>query len=168
MELIHPNSSYQRSYSQYITELGDEERYPFPLDFEYADFAALLDRLNEFRKGIKLPKGYVPSSTYWLVDKNELIGVSNLRHFLNDNIRESGGHIGLGIRPSYRGKGLGSLLMALTLEKAKAKGINEVHVHCYKENKASAAMIIANKGELESEIQDSNSDELIQRYICSI
>lgn len=170
IKLVAPDSCYQQSYHRYIQELGDEERYPFPLDFDYQDFPAYLARLKEIEQGINLPTGYVPSSTYWLVENDELIGVSNLRHHLNDTIRHTGGHIGLSIRPSHRRKGLSKTLLQLTIGKAKAMGIETVHIHCYRHNTASARMIQACGGVLESEvILDQGSEpEIIQRYLCSV
>jgi predicted acetyltransferase len=163
-ELILPRPEFEASYFAYIRELGDEERYPFPLDFEHDDFAALLRRLNDFAAGTNLPAGFVPATTFWLVQGAELVGVSNLRHHLNDRLRHNGGHIGLGIRPSYRGRGLGNLLMALTIQEARRKGITQVHIHCHKSNTASAKMITRNGGVLDSEIAEAGSDEVIQRY----
>lgn len=163
MQLIVPTAEFETSYRQYIQELGSEERYPFPLDFDHSDFPTLLARLDEFRKGVNLPEGYVRSTTYWLVQDGELMGVSNLRHYLNDRIRHVGGHIGLGVRPSRRGRGLGSALLGLTLQQARQLGIAQVHVHCYKHNEASARMIRANGGWLESEIEADG--KLVQRYL---
>lgn len=94
LQLVLPDKQYEKSYRDYIHELGDEERYPFPLDFEYADFQKLLRRLEDFRAGINLPEGFVPSTTYWLVQGSDLVGVSNLRHYLNDRIRHAGGTLG--------------------------------------------------------------------------
>ncbi|MCC4833622.1 GNAT family N-acetyltransferase [Shewanella sp. 10N.7] len=175
MKLIKPCMQYQASYLAYITELADEERYPFPLDFDCDDFAAMLQKNQDFADGVNLPQGYVASETYWLVGGVDLIGVANLRLTLNDNIRHCGGHIGMGIRPSYRGKGLGAKLMAQTIALAKGKGMNELHIHCHKHNQASAKMIIANGGILHSEIeivadngnQSNNAVALVQRYrVC--
>jgi predicted acetyltransferase len=165
MQLILPNPTYEASYRHYIHELGDEKRYPFPLGFDHADFQELLAKLERFRNGIDLPDGFVASSTYWLVDGNELVGVSNLRHHLNERIRRAGGHIGLGIRPSMRGKGLGKHLLRATIEQAMAHGIQEVHIHCYKNNLPSARMIIANGGTLESEVVEGA--EVVQRYLVN-
>lgn len=165
VQLVLPGAEYEQSYHEYIEELGDEERYPFPLDFDHLDFAALLAKLERFRQGIDLPDGFVPATTYWLVDGCELVGVSNLRHNLNERIRYAGGHIGLGIRPARRGKALGSMLMELTLEKAAERGINPVHIHCHKHNEPSARMIISNGGILESEISDEG--EVVQRYVVN-
>lgn len=153
MKLIKPNIQYKASYQSYIKELGEEERYPFPMDFDHSDFEAMLDKINDFEQGRNLPEGYVASSTYWHIQDGELIGVSNLRHELNESLKTAGGHIGLGIRPSYRGKGLSIQLLNLTLEKAKKKGINPVHIHCYKDNTASARMIMACGGLLDSVVE---------------
>lgn len=163
-ELVLPDAAYEPSYRAYIEELGDEERYPFPLDFDHADFASMLRRLDDFAQGVNLPEGFVPSSTFWLVHGDELVGVSNLRHVLNDRIREIGGHIGLGIRPSRRGRGLGNVLLALTIAEARRRGIDPIHVHCHKHNVVSARMINRNGGVLESEIAEPGSEEIIQRW----
>lgn len=165
--LIKPDIAYQQSYAVYIDELGDEERYPFPMDFDHRDFPALLEKLEDFSKGRKLPEGYVPSTTYWLVSGDELLGISNLRHELNDALRRSGGHIGLGIRPRYRGKGLGIELMARTIDEARRMGIGEVHIHCHKGNEPSARMIRAVGGRLDSEVAAPVGDEVVQRYIVA-
>lgn len=163
MKLVSPTVEYQESYIAYIEELGDEERYPFPLDFEYEDFASLLKKLDNYAIGSNIPKNMVPSSTFWLIQNNKIIGVTNLRHYLNKDIEHCGGHIGLGIRPSCRGKGIGNFLMAESIKKLNSMGVNDVHIHCYKDNLASSAMILANGGCLTSEFSEQN--KVIQRYV---
>ena len=165
LSLILPSNGYEQSYREYIAELGDEERYPFQLDLEHTDFDALLQHLSKFSQGIGIPPGYVATSTYWLVDGPEIIGVSSLRHTLNDRIKECGGHIGLGIRPSRRGCKLGTTLLSLTLDKARGLGLGEVHIHCHKRNQASARMIVRNGGVLHSEIGVGDPAVIVQRYV---
>ena len=163
MEFVLPSKTYQQSYREYIEELGDEERYPFPLSFEHEDFDALLAKLDDFASGRNIPEGYVPSTTLWLVEGEQLLGVANLRHYLNARIEESGGHIGLGVRPAYRGKGLGKHLMKLAIETLNGMGVNQVHIHCYKDNLPSARAIVANGGKLHSEIMVES--KTVQRYL---
>ncbi|MCY7294879.1 GNAT family N-acetyltransferase [Alteromonas sp. a30] len=165
MDLILPSIDYKNSYIEYIEELGAEERYPFPMDFDCSDFDALLEKIDNFANGVNIPPGYVPSTTLWLVESGELIGVTNVRHYLSPEIEHCGGHIGLGIRPSYRGKGLGSKLMNLSIKKLNAMGVNSVHIHCYKENIASANAIISNGGVLVSELSIDN--KTVQRYVAA-
>ena len=166
MKLIKPNTNYQASYLSYIKELGDEERYPFPLDFNHSDFTSMITRIDDFRQGVNVPDGYVSSSTYWLVENQEIIGVSNLRHYLNDQLLKAGGHIGLGIRPSCRGRKLSIQLLQMTLVKAVSRGINEVHLHCYADNTASANMILACEGVLDSVVEDG--EHIVQRYVIDL
>ncbi|MCF6288968.1 MAG: GNAT family N-acetyltransferase [Proteobacteria bacterium] len=166
MKLISPSAQYKHSYINYIRELGDEERYPFPLDFAYYDFQVLLTQLEDFRLGKNLPEGFVASTTLWLVADAELVGVTNLRHYLNQQIEYCGGHIGIGIRPSYRSKGLGRLLMKLSIAQLLMMEVNKIHVHCFKNNIASTKVILKNGGVFDSEIIDKN--KIIQRYIILV
>ena len=163
--LITPNSQYEASYREYIRELQGEERYPFTLDFDHSDFSSLLNRLADFAAGRNLPAGYVANSTFWLVEAGEILGASNLRHTLNEELYRFGGHIGLGIRPSMRGRGLGTELMSLTIQEARKHGIGEVHIHCYKSNVASAKMIQANGGMLHSQVEQPESAKIVQRFV---
>lgn len=162
--LIAPCADFKTSYRAYIDELADEERYPFPLDFDHTDFSAMLEKIEQFRLGIELPEGYVPSTTYWLVKEQCIVGVSNLRHRLNDNIRYAGGHIGLGIRPSWRRSGAGKALLNMTLLRAKAMGIGPIHIHCYADNRPSMALIKACGGVLDSSEDLDNGHQLL-RYL---
>ena len=38
-------------------------------------------------------------------DEGDYVGIVNLRHCLNEALRQGAGHIGYGIRPEYRGRG---------------------------------------------------------------
>jgi len=163
LKLELPNLELESSYRDYIEELGDEERYPFPLDFDHSDFLAMLERVEGFRTGAKVPAGMVSSTTYWLVDDNEIMGCTNIRHRLNKQIAHAGGHIGLSIRPSYRGKGFGKILLNMSLDKARALGIKEVHIHCHATNSASKAMIESCGGALDSTVKVGDED--ISRYL---
>lgn len=164
--LIAPNIDLKRSYEQYITELGDEERYPYPLDLPYDDFGQLVHTLTQYSKGKELPNWMVSNSTFWLVDNDNILACSHLRHTLNESLMGAGGHIGLGVRPSARGKGLGKELLTLTLEQAESHGIKEVHIHCYESNKASCNLIEGFDAYLHS-IENMESGETLLRYIIN-
>ena len=97
-----------------------------------------------------------------MVDGDEIIGCTNIRHRLNAQIEHCGGHIGLSIRPQFRRKGLGNTLLLLSLKKARELGIDVAHIHCHSHNHASKAMIEACGGQLHSELQVDA--ELISRY----
>lgn len=166
MKLIKPSAKYQQSYLDYIHELGEEERYPFPLDFDHSDFNAMLEKIEDFANGRNLPEGYVPSTTLWLIEQDEIIGVTNLRHYLNQQIEHCGGHIGLSIKPSFRGKGYGNVLMKLSINALQQMGLSKLHIHCYQANQASAKAIESNGGQLESVVEVNNIQ--VSRYIVEL
>lgn len=69
---------------------------------------------------------------------------------------------GDGIRPSERGKGLGTELVRLALEECQKLGIRRVLMVCSRENPASARTIQKNGGILENELPVDGVIE--QRY----
>ncbi|MNM23128.1 hypothetical protein D3C81_335190 [compost metagenome] len=162
--LVKPHLRFKESYNNYINELADEERYPLTMDFDHTNFDSFLNKLKEYENGESLQEGHVANITYWLVEGSEIIGVSNLRPKLNEQIQYCGGHIGLGIRPSKRRNDFGSKLLELTIQEAWKLGLTELHIHCYKSNLASAKVIQANNGRLHSEI---TQDQVVQRYVVN-
>ena len=110
--------------------------------------------------------GWPNSATEYLaLDEHEhLVGMTNLRHRLNDYLLTYGGHIGYSVRPSERQNGYATQMLRLTLEKAKERGIEKVRICCDHYNVASAKTIRANGGVLEDEQFDSSDGTLTQRY----
>ena len=166
--LITPSVDYEQSYRSYIDELGNAERYPFTLDIEFDDFPALVAQLNQAALGLDLPDGWVPHTTFWLLEDGEIVGVSSLRHHMTERLRRIGGHIGFGVRPSAQGRGVAKELLKQTLAQAKKLGLSEVLVICLKDNPASAKVIQANGGRLETEYAVPEYPGLLQRYVIAI
>ena len=167
LRLQAPSGELRDSYRDLIAELdaGGEARVPFPLSFPFEDFDALLASLRDYANGVGLKEGFVPHSTYWLVrGGKEIVGVSNLRHRLNEKLAREGGHIGYGIRPSARRKGCGREILRQTLERARAIGIDRVLVTCGKGNTGSVRIIVGNGGVFESEAFSAERGEVVQRY----
>ena len=129
------------------------------------DFAAFRQRLLKEEQQEHQPAGLVPQTTFWLVRNSAtIVGESRLRHYLNDHLELEGGHIGYAIRPSERHKGHGTLILQLSLAKAREIGLSRVLLTCDKHNLASARIIQKNGGELTSEGVSPRDGNLIQRY----
>ena len=127
------------------------------------DFAAYLESL-EVSEAQAAKEGLVPDSTFFCLDEESgrLVGAVNIRHRLNKALLLNGGHIGDGIRPSARGKGCGTAMIALALEECRALGLDRVLMVCDKTNAASARTIQKNGGVLENEVAVDGVTE--QRY----
>jgi predicted acetyltransferase len=150
-ELIFPREEYLDSCVKASEELYGLNIKTFGLydpDTMNADRwkKTILEFYEALRKGLNLPKDYVPSSTFWLVEDGEFVGMGNLRHRLTDALLRFGGHIGYAIRPAKWGRGYGTLLLKLLLKEAVCLGIEEVLLTCDKANIASAKVMRKNGG----------------------
>ena len=128
----------------------------------YKDF--LIER--EHNKNMKLYKpNLVNQTTFLLVDdNNHIYGGTNLRHELNTNLFNYGGHIGYLIRPSERRKGYGTLILSLVLRECQKLGIKKVLITCREENIASSKVIEKNNGIYENSMFNENDNKTYRRY----
>ncbi|HJU21631.1 MAG TPA: GNAT family N-acetyltransferase [Casimicrobiaceae bacterium] len=171
IELVSPTGALRDSYVALVDEFvkGGEPLIPFVLRFEHDDFDALLARLDACSRGLGLPDGFVPHSTYWLVgDGARVVGVSNIRHTLTPALRREGGNIGYGIRPSARGRGHGREILRLSLLRARKLGLDEALLTCAKSNIASTRVIVGNGGVLIDEAYLPDRGEIVQRYVIRL
>jgi len=117
--------------------------------------------------GVGLSPHQVPVIRYWLIDNDKYIGTLGLRKELTSEIIKREGNIGFQIRPSMRGKGYGTKILELGLEKAKEVGLESVYLNCSKNNTASKRIIEKNGGRLLSTSIDSVSGEKSLHYVIS-
>lgn len=128
---------------------------------DFHDFDYYLENL-EIKE--ETPDGRVPDTTLFCLDRdrNIFVGAVNIRHYLNEGLLQTGGHIGDGIRPSERRKGYATAMIRLALEECRKLGIDRVLMCCDKDNIGSAKSIINNGGVLENEVMEDG--HLEQRY----
>ncbi len=113
-------------------------------------FAAWVARLHrEADRSVPPVEGRVHSSYWWIVDDETYLGAIALRHELNDFLLHAGGHIGYGVRPSARRRGLARWALGEVLHEARGLGLGRVLVTCDDANAASQRVIEANGGDLE-------------------
>ena len=98
-----------------------------------------------------VPKGLVPSSTYLAVREkdNYIVGMIDIRHYLNEYLTQVGGNIGYGIRKTERNKGYAKQMLKLALEKCKDLKIKKVLITCDEDNIASEKVILSANAKLE-------------------
>jgi predicted acetyltransferase len=128
-----------------------------------AGFATWVSRLRvEEDTSIPAGEGLVHCTYRWIVADDEVLGAISLRHTLNDFLFRAGGHIGYGIRPSARRRGLASWALTGMLGEAGKLGIDRVMISCDVTNDASARTIEKHGGVLE-DIRDSEIGR-VKRY----
>ncbi len=146
MELIRvQDSDYKKTYDLYMTFQANENGYINNVyGYNYEQFLEWIELKRNWSMGKELPEGFVPDTTYVLVDGEEYVGVFNLRHTLNDALREGAGHIGYCISKEFRGRGYATKGLALALAKARNLSIHEVFMSVNKDNPASLKVQLKN------------------------
>ncbi|MEQ0564878.1 GNAT family N-acetyltransferase [Amycolatopsis sp. NEAU-NG30] len=90
------------------------------------------------------------SCTYrWIVEDGSVLGGIALRHGTGEFVRRAG-HIGYGIRPGARGRGVATWALGEMLAEAARRGMDHVVLVCAANNTASARTIERHGGVLES------------------
>lgn len=149
--LVKPSSAYMDSYFNACREFDDTGGHCYGGDFGESpveNFNKMIVELDEKSRGIGLPEGWVPSSTYWLVENGVYIGSGRIRYALTETLRVFGGHIGYDIRPSKRRQGYGTLQLKLLLAEAAKWGIKNALLTCDTDNTASRRVMEKNGGKL--------------------
>ncbi len=113
----------------------------------YDEFVVWLKKEVSVDNG-NLEDWMVPQSSYWMYDGDVPVGYGRLRHYLNDNLRETGGHIGYAIASSKRGKGYGTAILSLLKLKSTELGITQLQVGANVDNELSNRVIKRNGGVL--------------------
>ncbi|MCW1250469.1 GNAT family N-acetyltransferase [Acaricomes phytoseiuli] len=152
IRLIPPAVQFHHSWLESLAEWGTPDQDgastfladEFSLDLEQpSGFAAWVKLLNDFaRDDFAVPEGFVHQTSFWIIEGQQYLGAISLRHTLgNEYLELAGGHIGYGVRPSARRRGLAAMALRFTLDEAKLRGIPEAIVTCRDSNIGSARTI---------------------------
>lgn len=164
LKLVKLEPKYKKQLFEMMDEWYEtgEKIVPYAIrKNDYHNFEEYLEKL-EVKEN---EQGLVPDSTFFCLDmeRNIFVGAVNIRHYLNESLLLNGGHIGDGVRPSERRKGIATKMIELALEECRKLGIKRVLMVCDKENIGSAKSIQNNGGILENEIEVEDG-KIDQRY----
>ena len=164
MELIFPTLEHKQAalaYKQEHIDRGETHIHGSSGFMKAQDYEGWLAKIT-WNQTESTPD-WVTGSVYFALQNGEIIGTIAIRNTLNEELLQSGGHIGYGIRPSARRKGYGAKMLALALQKCRERGIKHALVTCDKTNAASAKTAMKNGGVLENEITEPDGN-IVQRY----
>lgn len=171
IKLIKPDIDYKEDIFKYKEEM-------FKSGADILEGCGGLDRYNSYEEWIDHLKSYenrnkidpasgkVEGSQYMLVDEeaHRILGMINLRHYLNEKLRRTSGHIGYSVRPGERRKGYGKRQLKEALKIIKKLGVNDVLITCDTDNVASFKTIEACGGVLEKILYIKEFDCMTRRY----
>lgn len=153
LRLIKASKQYQNEIVDMLDEwhASGESIVPYAIRrVDYHDFEHYCENLEVKDAGGR----FVPDSTFFCLEeeRNIIVGAVNIRHYLNESLLLNGGHIGDGVRPSERRKGIATRMIALALDECRKLGLDRVLMVCDRENIGSAKSILNNGGILENEV----------------
>jgi predicted acetyltransferase len=111
---------------------------------------AYVDVVHGWEAGRDLPGGFVANADLIAEVDGVVVGRSSLRFELNEFLSTLGGHIGYAVRPQFRGRGHAKEILRQSADLLRARGLSPLLVTCDDNNLASARVIEANGGVLES------------------
>jgi len=114
-----------------------------------------------------VPEGKVQATQFLTVrvSDGKLVGMLQVRHTLNDYLRQFAGHIGYSVRPSERRKGYAKEQLRQTLIWCKEKlGLDRVLITCYDTNEASRRTILSAGGVFDGTAYEAERDKTLERY----
>ncbi len=135
----------------------------------------LLDKTDSYEEWLKsvtdntspdtVNPNWVVTDTFFAVDENEnIIGIIDLRHTLNDFLKDFG-NSGYSVRPSERRKGYATEMLRQILLIAKQAGLQEVYLSVERDNEPSVKTIIKNGGKYERSFEFEGEEADIYKIV---
>ena len=119
-------------------------------NLSYDEYKEWLRTTDSHSRGIDLPEGWIPYTTYVLYVDDIPVGYGRVRHSSSDYLETvvGAGNLGYGIAKEYRGKGYGSILFKELLKKCKEIGYREIKLFPMKNNAPTLKIMLKNGGRI--------------------
>ena len=168
MKLIEPTAEYCRqiqAYRQEFLDCGDSMDGTDGLR-RMEDPEEWVEHCRLSKDSDNVPEGRVPATQYIFVreEDNKIVGMLQIRHFLNDYLEKFGGHIGYSVAPSERRKGYATQMLKTALPECKTLGIDKVLITCINHNTGSRKTILANGGQYDSTVYEPDEGVNLEKY----
>jgi len=162
LRLVEPTLSHESAVGSYH-ETFDDAHVPgggLVQQMNYRDWLARIEQLKT-----NPPVDLVNSLQYLAIDeKDNLVGMIQLRLALNDYLENYGGHVGYSVHPIHRKKGYATEMLKLSLAIARRHSLPRILVTCDHSNQASAMVILKCGGIYEDSRLEPGATEPTDRY----
>ena len=125
-------------------------------NLSYDEYKEWLWTTDSHSRGIGLPEGWIPYTTYVFYVGDIPVGYGRVRHSSSEYLETvvGAGNLGYGIAKEYRGKGYGSILFKELLKKCKEIGYKEIKLFPMKSNAPTVKIMLKNGGQIIGDFKD--------------
>lgn len=168
LKLIIPTIEYEKEIQNFRQEFI---KYGGSMDGclslrKMENISEWIKQVEDFSALETCPKGFVPQTQFICLREadNKIVGVIQIRHYLNEFLGQYGGHIGYSVCSSERKKGYATFMLREILPICKELGLEKILITCLKDNEASKRVIINNGGIYESTVYEPTEKVSLERY----
>ena len=172
MKLTEPTMEYEKQIMEYrrefLEEGGSMDGCGSLRRFETA--REWLDQVESFKRPETVPEGYVVSTQFIYVreEDDKIVGMIQIRHYLNEYLEKVAGHIGYSVCPSERRRGYCTQMLKETLPYCRSLGIERLMISCLDDNEGSRRVILKNGGVYDSTVFDPKENGSVERYFIDL
>lgn len=148
---VAPNASMRRAMDDYRREhleRGERQIFGGAWLEQVGSFAEWLHLVKMNADIRRVPPHWVQSSTFCVIRKSDgyLVGMADIHHTLNAFLRDAGGHLSYGVRPTQRGRGYGTQILRMSLSYLHQIGVQHALINCARNNVPAVRTIEKNGG----------------------
>ena len=168
MKLIEPTLAYDQTiqaFKQEFLDAGDSMDGCGPLR-QTNSTEEWLRQCFLYTQEYPHPAGKVRATQLIYVRQadQKVVGMLQIRHYLNEYLATYGGHIGYAVCPSERQKGYAEVMLKAALPVCRSLGLEEILITCRVENEGSRRTILKNGGRYDGTVHEKDRDVHLERY----
>lgn len=172
MKLIIPSMEYEKEIrafrEEFVVNGGDMDGCLSLRKLERIE--DWIKQVEDFSKRDTCPEKFVPQTQfiYLREEDRKIVGVIQVRHYLNEFLKTYAGHIGYSVCHSERRKGYATEMLKEVLPVCRKLGIEKILICCLEGNEGSRKAILNNGGVYESTVYEPEEKVKLERYWISL
>ena len=143
---VKENESEAKAFKQEFIDNGETTINGSELWDQMDSYDEWLKSVTDNASSDTVDPSWVVTDTYFAFDDNDrIVGVIDLRHELNDFLKDFG-NSGYSVRPSERRKGYATRMLGLIIDRAGEIGMSRIRLSVERTNEPSVKTITKNGG----------------------